>query len=57
MKEATNKEVTKTDIIKSWRVIMSILQETGYDFMYQNEIDIVAKYLRKSLNIDKPDKS
>ena len=43
----------KQNVIKSWRVIMNILVQTGYDFMYQDDIDTVAKFLRGKLDIDK----
>ena len=48
MKKVSNKEA-----IKSWRVIMNILKETGYDFMYQDDIDTVASFLREKLGINK----
>ena len=39
-------------LIESWRTILSILKETGYDFMYQDEITRVANALRKAVGMD-----
>ena len=36
----------------AWRTIFTILQQTGYDFMYQEEITKVANVIRKELQID-----
>ena len=36
----------------AWRTIISILQQTGYDFMYQEEIAKVANVIRKELKMD-----
>lgn len=32
---------------RSWMQIMEILQATGYDFMYQEEISCIAEVVRK----------
>lgn len=37
---------------KAWLAILSILKETGYDFMYEDEITLVAKVIRKELGLD-----
>lgn len=36
----------------AWVTILEILKQTGYDFMYQDEIDTVAKVIRKELGVD-----
>lgn len=43
----TDKEKLKT----AWRTIVIILHQTGYDFMYQDEIDEVAKVIHKELDL------
>lgn len=40
------------ELKEAWITIMSILQETGYDFMYMDEITKVAKVIRKELKLD-----
>ena len=40
------------ELRKAWRTIVIILQQTGYDFMYQEEIAKVANVIRKELQID-----
>lgn len=37
----------------AWRTIYTILRETGYDFMYQDEITKVANVIRKEIGLDK----
>ena len=37
----------------AWRTIYTILRETGYDFMYQDEIIKVANVIRKEIGLDK----
>lgn len=44
-----SKEVNKTKVIKSWRQIVMVLHELGYDFMYHEDIDNVADFIRKEL--------
>ena len=36
----------------AWITIMTILKETGYDFMYQDEISKVSKVIRKELGFN-----
>lgn len=36
----------------AWREIFSILQTTGYDFLYQDEITKVANAIRKEIGLD-----
>jgi len=36
-------------VIKSWRTIIGVLHSLGYDFMYQDDIDNVANFIRKEL--------
>ena len=36
----------------AWRTILSIIKQTGYDFMYQDEITKVAQVIRKELGLD-----
>jgi hypothetical protein len=36
----------------AWRTIFMILKETGYDFMYQDEIMKVSNVIRKELELD-----
>lgn len=36
----------------AWRTIFAILQQTGYDFMYQDEITKVANAIRKEIGLD-----
>jgi len=37
----------KNAIITSWRNILSVLKETGYDYLYQDDITKVADVLRE----------
>ena len=37
----------------AWLTIYAILRETGYDFMYQDEITKVANIIRKEIGLDK----
>lgn len=37
----------------AWLTIYEILRETGYDFMYQDEITKVANVIRKEIGLDK----
>lgn len=37
----------------AWCTIFSILKETGYDFMYEDEIAKVANVIRKEIGLDK----
>lgn len=39
-------------IKQSWLQIMTILQTTGYDFMYQEEISCIASIVRKEIYKD-----
>nr|DAP38445.1 MAG TPA: hypothetical protein [Caudoviricetes sp.] len=32
---------------QAWRTILAVLQETGYDRFYDEEVHIVAEYLRR----------
>ncbi len=43
------KQTDKQKVISSWRQIVMILHELGYDFMYQDDIDNVANFIRKGL--------
>lgn len=43
------KDADKQKVIVSWRQIVLILHELGYDFMYQDDIDNVANFIRKEL--------
>lgn len=36
----------------AWRTIFLILQQTGYDFMYQDEITKVANVIRKEIGLN-----
>lgn len=36
---------------EAWLTILSILKETGYDFMLQEEISLIASVIRKQLGI------
>lgn len=38
--------MNKKEIISAWRVIYKILQETGYDTLYEKEINIIVNYIR-----------
>lgn len=40
------------ELTKAWRTIVAILQQTGYDFMYQEEIAKVADVISKELKMD-----
>ena len=40
------------DLRDAWRTILSIIKQTGYDFMYQDEITKVAQVIRKELGLD-----
>lgn len=47
-KEAKEKELLR----KSWLQIYAILQETGYDKLYEDDITRVANVVRKELKLD-----
>ena len=36
----------------AWLTILQIIKQTGYDFMYQDEITKVAKVVRKEIGLD-----
>lgn len=36
------------EIIKSWRVIVQILVQTGYYDLYEKEVTTIAEYLRET---------
>lgn len=36
------------EVIKAWRTIYLILQETGYAEMYQDEITTIVKFIKGS---------
>jgi len=36
------------EVIKAWRTIYSILQETGYVEMYQDEITTIVNFIKES---------
>lgn len=38
---------------KSWLQILAILKEHGYDYLYQEDIAMVANVIRKELGLDK----
>lgn len=40
----------------AWRTIFTILKQTGYDFIYQDEITKVANVIRKEIGLDNPAK-
>ena len=46
----TQKE--QTELRDAWRTIVSILKQTGYDFMYMDEITVVANVVRKELGLN-----
>lgn len=37
---------------EAWLTILSILKETGYDYMYESEILLVAQAIRKAIGLD-----
>lgn len=37
---------------KSWLQIVAILRETGYDFMYMEDVSRVASVIRKEIGLD-----
>lgn len=39
-------------LLEAWRTIVTILKQTGYDFMYMDEIEKVANVVRKELGLD-----
>lgn len=43
--------MNKSELRKARLAILSILKETGYDLMYQKEIDLIASVIRKELGI------
>jgi hypothetical protein len=43
----------KQELRQSWVRIVMILKETGYDFMYMDDITRVANVIRKELELDK----
>lgn len=40
------------ELKKSWLQIMTILKETGYDYLYMEDISRVANVIRKELGLD-----
>lgn len=40
----------KNKIKKSWRVIYSILQETGYDKLYEEDITTIVNFIKENLD-------
>ena len=40
------------ELKKSWLQIMAILKETGYDYLYMEDISRVANVIRKELGLD-----
>ena len=38
---------------ESWLQIMAILRETGYDYLYMEDISRVADVIRKEIGLDK----
>lgn len=38
---------------ESWLQIMAILKETGYDYLYMEDISRVASVIRKEIGLDK----
>ena len=38
---------------ESWLQIMAILRETGYDYLYMEDISRVASVIRKEIGLDK----
>lgn len=41
------------ELKSSWLQIMAILKETGYDYLYMEDISRVASVIRKELGLDK----
>lgn len=39
---------------KSWLQIMAILKETGYDYLYMEDISRVANVIRREIGLDNP---
>lgn len=42
----------QTELRDAWRTIYLILKETGYDFLYQDEIMKVSNVIRKEIGFD-----
>jgi len=40
------------EIKQAWLQIMSILDQTGYSFMYMDEISKIANVVRKEIGLD-----
>ena len=40
------------ELKKSWLQIMAILKETGYDYLYMEDISRVANVIRKELGLN-----
>ena len=38
---------------KSWRQIYAILKETGYDKLYEDEIEVIVNFIRKYIDEEK----
>ena len=36
-------------VIKAWRTIYAILQTTGYDILYEDEIEVMVDFIKKHL--------
>ena len=41
------------ELKKSWLQIMVILKETGYDYLYMEDISRVAAVIRREIGLDK----
>lgn len=37
------------EILKAWRTIYAVLQETGYDTLYQNEITTIVDFIKDNM--------
>ena len=43
----------KEKIRNSWRQIYAILKETGYDKLYEDEIEVIVNFIRKYIDEEK----
>lgn len=41
------------EVIEAWRTIYSILQLTGYDRLYEEEVNVMVNFIREHINESK----
>lgn len=44
------------EVREAWRTIYAILQLTGYDRLYEEEVNVMVNFIREHINESKGDK-